>query len=757
MKRFFILFILFVPALLLWPSQSPAQTNWSDWVWQNPLPVGDGLGSIRFVSPGVGWITTGAGQLLYTDDAGATWTIQTPDAVNAFGTVLDPNGPASSVIAGSGWVIGIQGGFANASGPALYKTTNSGAAWVSQPVGAGVAGAIFGIGVQFINATTGWATVAAGTFPSSFSVLLRKSTDGGSSWSTIYTAPPTNVVLSFQFLDAFNGFAIMDSLDATFGELVPPTSIIRTTDGGATWNPQLVDPTPGVFNALHFQAVSTGWVVGDSTKIFRTTNGGTNWSAVTNTGIPAGFRCRAVVFVLDIHGWIAADDQLGNKSLVHTTNDGVSWTPQNSGLNASVLGIHFGDGNNGWLAADFGEIAHTTNGGANWTPQFSSVTSAHLHGAAMLPGDIARAWAVGDFGTILRTVNGGTSWTSQNVTPNTLRGVSFTSPNVGYAAGDNNTVLKTTDGGSNWGGVSPLSPFTNFTAVDFVNDTVGTVVGNSGNTFRTTDGGGTWAFSVAGGPNLNGVSFVDAANGWAVGVGGAVYWTVDSGKTWISQSGVTAENLNAVSFVDATTGWAVGDSGTILGTANAGINWNPQTSGTTNNLRGVFFTDASNGTAVGDEGTILHTTDGGATWQNQSSGSDHFLSYGAVAYSGATSAAIVGDFGSILHFGLVGTDAPRERQNRPVEFQLSQNYPNPFNPATSIRFSLSKRQKITLEIFNLIGERVKLLANEEKAAGEHTVVWDGRDDKGRTLSSGVYFYRLRGEDFTESKRKIFLK
>ena len=108
-------------------------------------------------------------------------------------------------------------------------------------------------------------------------------------------------------------------------------------------------------------------------------------------------------------------------------------------------------------------------------------------------------------------------------------------------------------------------------------------------------------------------------------------------------------------------------------------------------------------------------------------------------------------------YGLISTAAPEEDKNRPTQFVLSQNYPNPFNPITTIRYFLPKREKVKLEIFNLLGERVSVLAEEEQPAGERTAVWDGKDKSGKSSPSGIYFYRLTGKDFLEAKKMIFLK
>jgi len=87
----------------------------------------------------------------------------------------------------------------------------------------------------------------------------------------------------------------------------------------------------------------------------------------------------------------------------------------------------------------------------------------------------------------------------------------------------------------------------------------------------------------------------------------------------------------------------------------------------------------------------------------------------------------------------------------PKEFSLSQNYPNPFNPVTSIRYALPVKSVVKLELFNILGQRVQTLVNEERPAGYHLVQWNGVDESGNSLGSGVYFVRIsaRGENGTE--------
>ena len=257
------------------------------WFWQNPLPVGEALGIVRFVSATEGWIPTSGGQLLHTTDAGTTWSVQSPspDSVIEFTSGVGPN--ASFLSATTGWVMGTLGGFANPSGAALYKTTNSGAVWVQQNVGPDP----YGLAVQFVDANNGWAVTGNGTLQN---LSIFHSTDGGTNWTSQYTTNANNVILSISFVDASNGWAVVDSFVSY--DPGPPSTIIHTSNGGTTWTTQLNDTTAGSLGAVQFVDANNGWVAGDSSKILHTTNGGIDWIPVTNTGIPSSSSNRSLFF-----------------------------------------------------------------------------------------------------------------------------------------------------------------------------------------------------------------------------------------------------------------------------------------------------------------------------------------------------------------------------------------------------------------------------------------------------------------------------
>ena len=93
----------------------------------------------------------------------------------------------------------------------------------------------------------------------------------------------------------------------------------------------------------------------------------------------------------------------------------------------------------------------------------------------------------------------------------------------------------------------------------------------------------------------------------------------------------------------------------------------------------------------------------------------------------------------------------------PKEFALFQNYPNPFNPSTQISFDIPSSEFITLRIFNLLGQDVKMLANKLMNPGRYTFEWDGKDLLSNDVASGVYFYELRGESFISRKKMLLIR
>ena len=99
----------------------------------------------------------------------------------------------------------------------------------------------------------------------------------------------------------------------------------------------------------------------------------------------------------------------------------------------------------------------------------------------------------------------------------------------------------------------------------------------------------------------------------------------------------------------------------------------------------------------------------------------------------------------------------QDRTNLPKACSLVQNYPNPFNPTTTIEYNVPTRTHVTVEIFNLLGQHVRTLVDELKSAGSYKAEWNGTDATGKSVSTGVYLYRLKAGDFVETKKMLLLK
>jgi hypothetical protein len=132
---------------------------------------------------------------------------------------------------------------------------------------------------------------------------------------------------------------------------------------------------------------------------------------------------------------------------------------------------------------------------------------------------------------------------------------------------------------------------------------------------------------------------------------------------------------------------------------------------------------------------------------------DEMVRIGIHCVSNGTLAFLVDDIG-IYSAGGVGNDEQSDVQ--PVN-QLVGNYPNPFNPETTISYEVKNSGPVTVDIYNILGKKVRTLVNENVTAGTHSVVWNGTDDNHDNVSSGVYFYKLTSGDYSATRKMILMK
>lgn len=103
------------------------------------------------------------------------------------------------------------------------------------------------------------------------------------------------------------------------------------------------------------------------------------------------------------------------------------------------------------------------------------------------------------------------------------------------------------------------------------------------------------------------------------------------------------------------------------------------------------------------------------------------------------------------------TSISSENPAIPDEFIMHQNYPNPFNPETTIEYAVQQSSEIELKIYNNLGQLIKTLVDDYKTTGEYSVVWDGKDNSGKAVASGNYFYQIKMGEFASTKKMIYIK
>ncbi len=395
----------------------------------------------------------------------------------------------------------------------------------------------------------------------------------------------------------------------------------------------------------------------------------------------------------------------------------------------------------------------------NWQnplPQGQSLNGIHAF-------DANTALAVGNSSTVMKTTDGA-SWQFQHSVDgevNSLEAVHFVDANTGWVSGQAGTILHTSDGGTSWAPQSSGST-QELTSVFFVNANTGWAVGTLGTVLHTVNGGVDWAPQNSGiTSTLNQVFFANANAGWAVGTGGVIINTVDGGQNWGRQISNSTRSLQDLFFIDANNGWVVGSNGTILKTINGGATWEPQNILPNNtSSSSMHFINSNTGwisvSQTGSSAFILSTTNGGATWTTNALGINHAIN-GLQFVDGQTGWG-VSNAGAIFKFAQSPTTVVDNSPARtPEGFTLLQNYPNPFNPTTAISFQLSVNSDIQLVIYNANGQFVRQLARGKFASGRHQVVWDGRDDHGRRVASGIYFYQLSAGGLRSTRGMILIK
>lgn len=131
--------------------------------------------------------------------------------------------------------------------------------------------------------------------------------------------------------------------------------------------------------------------------------------------------------------------------------------------------------------------------------------------------------------------------------------------------------------------------------------------------------------------------------------------------------------------------------------------------------------------------------------------------YGGVVYAGKPSRLF--NFEDLYFDGYTFVDVEEGEEEKATrsEFSLFDNYPNPFNPETRISYFLPKACQVKLEIYNILGQRIRTLVDEDQSAGKKEIIWDGKNESGEQVASGVYFYNLQAGNFVQTKKMVLIR
>jgi photosystem II stability/assembly factor-like uncharacterized protein len=744
-------------------------------------PAGRDIYSATFVDQNIGYIAGTGGLIMKTTDGGINWIAQTSGTTNVLWDVYFTNATTGFAVGASGIILSttnggdtwtpssfgtttlyklhfINGslgymGSASATTGRLLRTTDGGATWndISANV-PGLSGTVRGI--HFIGENTGWISNSVGR--------IYKTTNGGTNWSEIYYVGASVTIYEIKFIDVDNGFALTTAgrvLKTTNGgtnwDLIQTAAtknlfglgilglhqfrgttpiliggdigtIIKSTDSGVTWQIGHTAASQELLHRGYFPSETVGYVVGGSITtgnsfgdILKTTNGGATW---TKLPFDPGYRTYSVFFHNENVGYVGVQGPTG---LYKTTNGGQDWTQLNTGTGGStniIYDIKFYDDNLGFAVYSSGQVARTTDGGGSWTP-VSVFTAAAAYEIFIVNSNVMYVCGAG--GRVSKSINGGASFfqATANLNSSILWGMHFFDENTGFIAGSSGRLFKTTNGSVFTEIQLPVT--SQFYPLYFVNSNIGWIGGASGNVLYTENGGDTWTESHLSVGSTQTIRDMGIAGNrlWLIGSDGLIIagytdpqipvelasFTASTNDGKVLLNWVTASELNNRGFeIERASSRQVGTM-PVQGWEKIGF---VAGFGTTTETKSYFFIDEN--PFIGKNYYRLKQIDFDGSFEY--------------------SETIEVDF------------------NIPLRFALEQNYPNPFNPSTTINFELTQKGLVSLKVYDILGNLVTTLVNEEMAAGKHLISFDASG-----LASGVYFYTLSSKEGTINKKMLLLK
>ncbi len=373
-----------------------------------------------------------------------------------------------------------------------------------------------------------------------------------------------------------------------------------------------------------------------------------------------------------------------------------------------------------------------------WIPVNNGMGNVSVEAMDFLGNNLFTATSTG---IVYLSTNGGSNWLATSLNHTAL---SFTTTNGNkiFAGTSGSGVYSSTNNGSNWIQTALTNQAVWSMAAYGTNIFAGT---NNFGVYLSTDNGFSWNQK-----GLNNRFVLSLATNGSYTFAGlylyGIYSTTNNGANWVSISGNTTVWSLAVNGNNVYAGTR-GDG--MFATTNNGSNW----SNVLSNV-GSIFSLAVNGNNIfsgADSGVFVSSNNGG-NWVQRNEGLPSGISINALiisdnyVYAGTWGRGVYKRFlneFSAIHY--ISNEIPNQ-------FSLSQNYPNPFNPVTNIKFSVPKSGLVKLTVYDAAGRETATLFNGRLSAGTYNYDFDASQ-----LASGIYFYKLETNEFTQTKKMVLIK
>ncbi|MBN8570865.1 MAG: T9SS type A sorting domain-containing protein [Ignavibacteria bacterium] len=634
--------------------------------------------------------------------------------------------------------------------------------------------------------TTNWmeASLSADTlydcvYPTSFSGYISGqkgkvffTSNGGSNWVSRPLPDTTKNAVGISFTSDSVGFVLINRSDSN-------SVVYSTSNKGLTWTAKLSGSAN--MNDIFFQGANIGYICGNNGNIKITTNAGNNWSS-SNFGVD---NYKAIYFLPNSGtGFIAGV----NGKIIKTTNSGINWVSQATNTSKSLNSIIFSDSLFGYAVGDSGIILKTTNGGTNWLLQ-NSHTIITLRSIEKINAN--KLIASGDRGLIIYTTNGGSEWIQRvGVSSNRLNRVCviagdsipkavgvngwFTKANkpfFEYKINDSLYKINVNNFANGWVsmGVTPIPIAEVFSSSVVINNKIAFVMGGRTTGFQITNSvmrynplTNSWNF----GANLPaklaspGAALIDRNKLMVVGgeradsISNRVYFgTVDSNNAagyiinWNDSTyfPIRSYAMGSKGFPSKKIAFFVGGNTSQFSFLDgpSGPSSKVYMYNSVTDLFTELQTDIAN--------PICHTGVDGFIGTVPLTTSVPDTSITIFAPGGKDSNYVSVNRHKVLKInGLV--NVMQISSEIPSNYKLEQNYPNPFNPVTKIRYELPKQSYVEFKVYDMLGKVVAIYINRIQNEGIYEVTFDGK-----LLASGIYFYQLKTDDFTDTKKMLLIK